>query len=100
MLLPALVVLALIGCQTGASGQDRDRPEDARNGRLVGRVIAADTNRPIMRAQVGLIRVSETRPFSFSFTNEAGLYSFEQVPQGRYTLVASKPGPYLETFYG
>ena len=26
--------------------------------------------------------------------------SFEQVPQGRYTLVASKPGPYLETFYG
>jgi hypothetical protein len=100
MLLPALVVLALIGCQTGVSGQDRDRPEDAKTGRLAGRVIASDTSRPIMRAQVALIRVSETRPFVFAFTNDVGGYAFEQVPQGRYTLVAHKPGSYLETLYG
>jgi hypothetical protein len=103
MRIPRLVVLGLIACVTGqpaAGAQDRDRAEAAKTGRLVGRVIAAESGRPIMRAQVGLIRVSETRPFSFVFTNETGLYSFDQVPQGRYTLVAQKPGAYLETFYG
>ena len=53
-----------------------------------------------MRAQVGLIRVSESRPSRFAFTNDAGLYPFEQVPEGRYTLVALKPGLHLEAFYG
>ena len=100
MRIPALVVLGLIGCQAGTLAQDRDRPEAAKTGRLVGGVIAGDTGRPMMRAQVALIRVSETRPFSFVFTNDRGQYSFEQVPEGRYTLVAQKPGPYLETFYG
>jgi hypothetical protein len=100
MLVGTLVVLGLIGCQVGAAGQERDRSEEGRTGRLTGNVSAGDTGRPIMRAQIALVRVNETRPFVFAFTNDAGQYSLEHVPQGRYFLVAQKPGAYLETVYG
>ena len=103
MIVLRLVVLVVIGClpwQPDALAQERDQAGQAKGGRIVGLVTAADTGRPIMRAQVALIRVSETRPFSFVVTTETGQYSFDQVPEGRYTLVAYKPGPYLEAFYG
>ncbi len=100
-----LALLVVIGCSAWLTcrplAQDaRARPPRRSGGRIVGYVTAADTGRPIMRAQVALIRISETRPSSFAFTNDTGLYSFEQVAEGRYTFVAYKPGLYLETFYG
>jgi len=103
MCFPALGALVMVSClnwQAAAPAQDRDQGAQAKTGRLVGRVTAGDTGRPILRAQVALIRVSETRPFSFVFTDDTGQYSFEQVAEGRYTLLVYKPGAYLETFYG
>ena len=95
-----LVALGLGAWPSAAPAQDRDQPGEPKAGRLVGRVTAGDSGRPIMRAQVALIRVSETRPFGFTFTDDTGQYSFEQIAEGRYTLVVYKPGVYLETFYG
>ena len=103
MCFPALGALVMVSClswQSAAPAQDRDQGAPAKTGRLVGRVTAADTGRPILRAQVALIRVSETRPVGFVFTDDSGRYSLDQVAEGRYTLVVYKPGPYLETFYG
>src|SRR5687767_14553698 len=103
MRFPALGALVMVSClswQSAAPAQDRDQGAQEKTGRLVGRVTAGDSGRPILRAQVALIRVSETRPFGFTFTDDTGKYSFEQVAEGRYTLVVYKPGAYLETFYG
>jgi protocatechuate 3,4-dioxygenase beta subunit len=98
--LAVLVAIGGLAWQGAAAAQDRDQSAQAKPGRLVGRVTTGDSGRPILRAQVALIRVSETRPSAFAFTDDAGLYSFEQVAEGRYTLVVYKPGVYLETFYG
>ncbi len=98
-----LRVFVLVGCvlmSMAASPQDRDGASRATHGRLSGRVIGADTGRPIARAQVSLMRASDTRPSLFAVSDDTGGFAFDRLPEGRYTLAANKRGVYLETVYG
>ena len=94
------VAILCMGGSLGTWAQDRDRAPHTRPARLSGRVVAADTGRPIGRAQVSLMRSSDARPSLFAATNDAGIFSFDEVPEGRYIITASKHGLYLEKHYG
>jgi hypothetical protein len=62
-----------------------------------GRVLAADTSRPIRRARVILAGGGvATRSMS---TNQEGRFEFRDLPPGRYTLSAARNG-YLHITYG
>jgi hypothetical protein len=59
-------------------------------GRLVGKIIAADTGKIVRRAQV---RISSPDIGSkTSFTDAQGRYEFRELPAGRFTLSVSKSG--------
>ena len=65
---------------------------------LRGKVVTADTGRPIRRAQVSLTGSDggETRTVS---TNALGVFEVAELPAGRYTISVSKSG-YLRLQHG
>ena len=66
-------------------------------GRIVGRVLSADTGAPIRRAQV---RISGIEIGSkAALTDAEGRYEFRDLPAGRFTVNASKSG-YVGVQYG
>lgn len=66
-------------------------------GRIVGRVVSADTGTPLRRAQV---RISGPEVGSkASLTDAEGRYEFRELPAGRFTVSASKSG-YVGVQYG
>jgi hypothetical protein len=67
-------------------------------GRISGRVIAADTGAPIVRAQVRVLLTGAREERVFA-TDEQGRYTIDELPAGRYRATASKPG-YLTMSYG
>ena len=59
-------------------------------GRIKGQLRTADTNTPVRRAQV---RISSTEIMpKTAVTDAEGRYEFRELPAGRYTLTATKPG--------
>jgi Carboxypeptidase regulatory-like domain len=77
------------------------RPQDAAptpTGRLTGRVVAADTGRPIKRARV-FINASELQGGRGALTDDAGVFDFTELPAGRYTVTVSKSG-FVSLSYG
>jgi Carboxypeptidase regulatory-like domain len=103
--LAGLTVLTLAPCvcvhdlrargQTPA-GQGRPAPATAI---IRGRVVAADTGRPLRFAQLGLTAPelgNQTRAASTDFD---GRYEFNRLPAGRYSLVVDRRG-YLSLRYG
>jgi hypothetical protein len=75
----------------------KDAPP-APTGRIAGRVLAADTGRPVKRA-----RVFATAP-DFPggrgmLTDENGVFDLTELPAGRYTLTVSKSG-FVSLSYG
>jgi hypothetical protein len=70
----------------------------AATGRLSGRVLAADTGRPIKRARV-FISAAELPGGRGILTDDSGLFDFADLPAGRYTLSASKNG-FIGLSYG
>lgn len=69
----------------------------AATGRISGRVIASDTGRPIRRARVGLTVNSPGN--QIVLTDDNGRFSFADLPAGRYTVSASRPG-FVTLSYG
>ena len=66
-------------------------------GRIRGRVVSADTGVPVRRAQV---RISGNDIGSrTSLTDGEGRYEFRDLPAGRFSLSAQKPG-YMTVSYG
>ncbi len=70
-------------------------------GRITGRVVAADTGRPIKRARV---LVSSDLPGGLpggraALTDENGVFDIPELPAGRYTVSVSKTG-FLSLSYG
>lgn len=63
-----------------------------------GRVVAADTGRPLRRVQVSLSSPDLTESRSMSTTAQ-GLFEFKELPAGRYSLTASRAG-FLQVQYG
>src|SRR5213593_3813256 len=108
---PALVVVTL-ATSVLASGQPPVRsqppqtnpPRDvqvAQTGTAVigGRILAADTGRPLRRAQIRLTAPELGREPRTTSTDADGRYEFTELPAGRYTVTVSRSG-YLTLQYG
>lgn len=66
-------------------------------GRIAGRVVAADTGAPIRRADVQL--TAPETGVKLARTDQEGRFDFRDLPAGRYSLGASRPG-YVSVQYG
>jgi hypothetical protein len=101
ILLIGLFIGGLIAAAVGAWSQERaDQPPGPGTGRVTGRVIAAAGGRPIADAIVELHGWPNEPPVLRTATDKTGRFQFEKLPAGRYGLVASKRGLFLETRYG
>jgi hypothetical protein len=74
--------------------QDIDLPD----GRITGSVRAADTGRPVKRARVSISAPQLTQGRG-TLTDDEGGFTFEALPQGRYSLTVSKSG-FVSLSYG
>ncbi|MEP6918152.1 MAG: carboxypeptidase-like regulatory domain-containing protein [Acidobacteriota bacterium] len=93
------------GTQTEVFGAARPQapPRDATTekkgtGVLKGRVSTADGNKPLRRVQITVSSPDLTEPRSVS-TNSQGLFEVRDLPDGRYTVSASRSG-YLRVQFG
>ena len=110
--IPALVVAVVVnvGAQPGQSQGQGQRPQQpardtpaqpsapAPSGKISGRVVAADTGRPIKRARVSL-NAAELPGGRGMLTDDSGIYEITDLPAGRYTLNVSKSG-FVSLSYG
>jgi carboxypeptidase family protein len=67
-------------------------------GRIAGRVLTADTGRPVARARV-FINAAEMTGGRGTQTDADGTYEFTELPAGRYTVNVSKTG-FITLSYG
>lgn len=67
-------------------------------GRIAGRVLTADTGRPVARARV-FINAAEVPGGRGTQTDADGAYEFTELPAGRYTVNVSKTG-FVSLSYG
>src|SRR5690349_6530700 len=92
-------LLLLITLAAGVAEAQTPAAPD-RQARVRGRVVAADTGQPLVRARIGLLSsASPGRPLMTTSTNAQGVYEFLDVPAAAYFVSASRPG-YLEQQYG
>ena len=82
-------------------GQPRDRQTQTRAGTssIAGRVLAADTGRPVKRAQVFVTGGGGGRGGRGATTDERGAYAVTGLTAGTYTITASKNG-FVDAVYG
>ena len=93
-------VCLLVAIILTAQVRDPANPLSASGGRIAGRVIAADTSRPVSRAAVRLVRANERADFQSTTSNDEGQFVLDAVPPGIYSLYATKPGTFVETAFG
>jgi hypothetical protein len=96
-----LIATAIAVAQTPAPprGPARDNSQQKPGtARLSGRVLAADTGRPLSRVVVQ-VAVPGAREPRWAWTDPDGRWQLAQLPAGRYTLTVSKSG-YLTLRYG
>src|SRR6476661_5107557 len=92
------------GGRRGSTQPARDtsaQPADAPplpDGRIAGRVVAADNGRPVKRARV-FATASEVPEGRGVLTDDDGLFELTELPEGRYTLTVSKAG-FVSLSYG
>src|SRR5437762_1030276 len=67
-------------------------------GRIIGRVLAADSGRPVKRARV-FATATELPGGRAMLTDENGVFDLTELPAGRYTLTVSKSG-FISLSYG
>lgn len=70
----------------------------AASGLIAGRIVTADSGRPIQRARVRL-SAAELPGGRGAFTDADGMFEFTELPAGRYSLAVSKSG-YVTISYG
>ena len=74
----------------GLPARDAEEPESG-TARIAGRVVAADTGRPLRRVVIRA-RSERGRGGRLASTDEEGRYEIPDLPAGSYTLTASKGG--------
>jgi hypothetical protein len=102
-----IVVTAALSAQTqgrrpqparDTSALPPDDPTPAAKGRITGRVLTADTGRPVRRARV-FINAAEVPGGRGLLTDDNGVFEFAGLPAGRYTVMVSKTG-FISLSYG
>jgi protocatechuate 3,4-dioxygenase beta subunit len=93
-------VIARTAPRTPQTAPPRDTRPTSPTGTAVirGRIVAADTNRPVSLATI-TASASELRESRSISTNSEGRYELRNLPAGRYTLSVSRSG-YLPLQYG
>jgi protocatechuate 3,4-dioxygenase beta subunit len=96
------ILLCLAALTAIAAAQDRDAgpPQKQPAGTIKGRVIAADTGRPIGRATVTATPAGTTSAPALATTNDDGTFRFGPLTPGRYVIIAEKPGAFVAGQYG
>src|SRR5689334_10305403 len=102
-----VVALAAAAAATSAAAQSpvqRLPPRDARTiatgtASITGRVLAADTGRPLRRVRVTLTAPELGSDTRITSTNVDGRYEIKDLPPGNYTIQANRSG-YLALRYG
>jgi hypothetical protein len=98
-----LVTLAAVSAQS-RPGQQPARDTSAREaapaptGSLTGRVVAADTGRPIKRARV-FVTAPELEEGRAAMTDDSGVFEIGELPAGRYSVTVGKAG-FITLAYG
>jgi len=87
----------------GPQQPSRDTPAQRQGemppaGLIAGRVLAADTGRPVKRARV-FVSAAELPGGRGVLTDDTGVFQFVELPAGRYTLSVSKSG-FVSLSYG
>lgn len=100
MLQSVLLVAFVLATQSAPPPQPPARDGAAVKGTasIKGRVTAVDSGRPIRRVQIRLSSPDLTESKSVSTTAE-GIFEFKDLPAGRYTISADRPG-FLRLQYG
>jgi hypothetical protein len=86
-----LILLVAVSCATGASQQQRARPT---TGGIAGLTRDQDSGDPVAKAELQFRSVDGTVRKTTS--RENGLYDIEQLPPGKYVLVATFAGQPIE----
>src|SRR5262249_39628429 len=84
-----------------AQAPPRDRPPSAQTGASVirGRIVAADTGKPLRRARITASAPELGGEGRTASTNVEGRYELKDLPPGRYTIRVTRSG-YLALQYG
>lgn len=99
-----LIALAIPMAAGQAQRPARDTPAQSagatasRAARISGRVLDAGTGRPVARARV-ILSAAELPGGRVALTDDSGVFDFDQLPAGRFTLSASKAA-YIAVSYG
>src|SRR5689334_17201288 len=107
-----LAFVTLIGVAAAAQQAARPNPQTptrdtsaqpkeaapAANASILGRVVAADTGRPIKRARV-VASAAELQGGRGMLTDDKGVFELTELPAGRYTVNVSKSG-FVSLSYG
>lgn len=104
----AIVVTGLVVSAGQTSGRpqspardtpaQRTPPAPAPKGRISGRVVTADTGRPVRQVRI-LVTTPEIPNGRSAMTDDEGRYEIKELPAGRYTVNASKAG-FITLSYG
>jgi hypothetical protein len=85
--------------QAPPAGPVRDNaPTPTGTGKILGRVVSADTGNPLRRAQVQIFAM-EQRLMKSAITDTEGRYAFDGLPAGRYQINVSRNG-YVNLSFG
>jgi hypothetical protein len=97
-----MVVVALLWSAALAGAQvprDRPKPAPVSTGRIVGKVVSAGSDaKPLRRARVTL-NGPALKPGRTAITGDDGVFVFDAVPPGQYSVAAVKSG-YISLAYG
>ena len=100
MITPLVLCFALAQATSfqAAPPPPRDTITQKGTATVKGKVVAADSGKPVRRVQVSLSSPDLTEARSMSTTAQ-GTFEFKELPAARYTVTASRPG-FLRLQYG
>jgi hypothetical protein len=92
------LVLVVFGLRPQAQQPAPAPAQTAATGVIAGRLVRVDNNQPVRKAQVSLTAPAN-RIDRMTTSDADGRYSFDKLPAGEYSIVASKPG-YVDMVFG